>query len=852
MKIKRREFLKQSAIGVGGIIAGAQLAGAAESGAAPAPAAPQFHDPFTLVPLGKSGLKFTRVCMGTGSHGGKRESNQTRKGRTAFQTLLRGAYDRGVRTFDLADLYGTHTYLPPALAGCPRDSYNLISNNGGNFIMAGGNNFFVGRSDINNLNVYSQTAGTGSVGTLQLGGMERNTTNQFLLSGGNFAVTNIGVGAVKLGGGYGPGSVETNVLNMLTVGGGNFTTYSICFGDTAYISNANSGNITNVVTLGNGTLGQGTVTFVGGGTNVGFFQGYGSGTYYTNQVIWNGGVLQAGTNSTTMLTNMGNTLVMVSNAGGIFDANGFNDTLSANITNNNGSGILTITNSAAAASTVTLSGTNAEGLVIQQGAGTLNMVFSGNETLAYSNNYTGTTTLGGSFLSIANANALGSGNIIASGGTLRLLTNLTLTNFINGAGSFNVAGTGTLSLAASGMLTNTLTVNGGTVTFTNAGTTNTIGGSGYLQVNSNGSVVIGNGATLNGYGSAATTAGYQYVGNIGSAGQTSSITILQGGTFNSDNIRIGGVNSGLTSILQNNGGIFTAQVNFPGVFLGRGGVGITNQFNEFLQNAGTSTNIASIGLMAQSGYSTNEVLVNGGLLALNAGGAITMGNAFGTTYAVTNVVNIFSNTGGQTIASFISLGGGNNTNASHGGITNNVFLGGGTLTVGYFTNGNSIAFTQYTNQIVWNGATLQANANSAGFLTNMPNTLVVIGGNGGIFDVNGYANGISANLSNLSGAGGLTVNNSSATNGLLILSGSNSYAGATLVNGGLLDFQTATALYGGNTNLWTTSNLIVNGTGGIAFGVTNFTAGQIQQFRNTYIGTAGQGIAAGEIGRAHV
>ena len=41
--------------------------------------------------------------------------------------LLRDAYDRGVRTYDLADLYGSHTYLPPALAGLSRDSYSLIS-----------------------------------------------------------------------------------------------------------------------------------------------------------------------------------------------------------------------------------------------------------------------------------------------------------------------------------------------------------------------------------------------------------------------------------------------------------------------------------------------------------------------------------------------------------------------------------------------------------------------------------------------------------------------------------------------------------------------------------------------------
>ena len=124
MKIKRREFLKKSAIGASGILMGARL-GAAENPVAK-PAA-KFHDPYAPVQLGKTDLKFSRVCMGTGSHGGQRESNQTRKGRTAFQTLLRNAYDRGVRTFDLADLYGSHSYLPPALDGLPRDSYTLVS-----------------------------------------------------------------------------------------------------------------------------------------------------------------------------------------------------------------------------------------------------------------------------------------------------------------------------------------------------------------------------------------------------------------------------------------------------------------------------------------------------------------------------------------------------------------------------------------------------------------------------------------------------------------------------------------------------------------------------------------------------
>jgi aryl-alcohol dehydrogenase-like predicted oxidoreductase len=120
MKIKRRAFLKKSALGAAGVLLGAQLR-AAENSAA------KFHDPYAPVTLGKTDLKFSRVCMGTGSHGWERGSNQTRKGRSAFQKLLRDAYERGIRTYDLADLYGSHTYLPPALEGLPRRSYQLIS-----------------------------------------------------------------------------------------------------------------------------------------------------------------------------------------------------------------------------------------------------------------------------------------------------------------------------------------------------------------------------------------------------------------------------------------------------------------------------------------------------------------------------------------------------------------------------------------------------------------------------------------------------------------------------------------------------------------------------------------------------
>jgi aryl-alcohol dehydrogenase-like predicted oxidoreductase len=120
MMIPRREFLKRSAAGVGGLLAGFPSAHAAASN-------PGHFDPYESVTLGKSGLKVSRFCLGTGVHGGNRQSNQTRMGKEKFTALIQGAHERGVGLFDLADLYGTHPFLVPALRGLPRDRYGIVS-----------------------------------------------------------------------------------------------------------------------------------------------------------------------------------------------------------------------------------------------------------------------------------------------------------------------------------------------------------------------------------------------------------------------------------------------------------------------------------------------------------------------------------------------------------------------------------------------------------------------------------------------------------------------------------------------------------------------------------------------------
>ena len=121
MDMKRRDFIKQSALGVGAMLAGAHLA----KGDDTAPAA--MYDPYGEVVLGQSKLKVSRVCLGTGSSGWQRESNQVRLGKDKFDALIKGSYDRGVRMFDLADLYGSHPFVVPALQGIPRDKYAIVS-----------------------------------------------------------------------------------------------------------------------------------------------------------------------------------------------------------------------------------------------------------------------------------------------------------------------------------------------------------------------------------------------------------------------------------------------------------------------------------------------------------------------------------------------------------------------------------------------------------------------------------------------------------------------------------------------------------------------------------------------------
>jgi len=80
------------------------------------------------VVLGHTGIRTSRLAMGTGTIGYGGASNQTRLGNSPFtKLLLDGYHDNGLRFFDSADSYGSHPYVAAALKQIPRDKVTVLT-----------------------------------------------------------------------------------------------------------------------------------------------------------------------------------------------------------------------------------------------------------------------------------------------------------------------------------------------------------------------------------------------------------------------------------------------------------------------------------------------------------------------------------------------------------------------------------------------------------------------------------------------------------------------------------------------------------------------------------------------------
>ncbi len=416
---------------------------------------------------------------------------------------------------------------------------------------------------------------------------------------------------------------------------------------------------------------------------------------------------------------------------------------------------------------------------VVNGTGGLTLAGTGILTLAGANLYTGsTTTATGAVLNLANANA-------AQYSTVNVNANNTLT-FASGIGTFNLgelassAGVGNFSLtdAAASAVTLSVGLNNASTTYNGVMTSGNAGGL----------IKVGTG-TLTLAGANAPFTGTMTINNGGVAvtGASLGATALQlgGGTLTANNaatslsFSIGTtLNNGASSITDTAGSISLGALTRN--------VGGTVNLNLTVSNVTSSTGTAS------------TILTDSGAAYATIGQDWAAKNA-----ANSNIVGLSTIAGGYTNSTATSLSGNadvaagvDTTLSSDASISSLRFnqvqartitlSGGATLTTGGILNTSTVA----ANASTITGGTLKGAAGK---------DLVVIQN-----DTNGAgAMTIGSVIADNGSATGLTK----AGGGTLILTGANSYTGATRVNAGALQFSTLGNLGNGGPIILTSGTL---------------------------------------------
>src|SRR5258705_4422494 len=116
--MKRREFIIGTAYGVGAAWLSANGFTAA---------LPSKFSASDTVTIGKTGIKTSRLAMGTGTVGVGHHSHQTSLGVKGLSELLLNGYDHRLRFFDAADSYGSHPHVAEALKHVSRDKVTVLT-----------------------------------------------------------------------------------------------------------------------------------------------------------------------------------------------------------------------------------------------------------------------------------------------------------------------------------------------------------------------------------------------------------------------------------------------------------------------------------------------------------------------------------------------------------------------------------------------------------------------------------------------------------------------------------------------------------------------------------------------------
>jgi aryl-alcohol dehydrogenase-like predicted oxidoreductase len=121
--MRRREFLVRSATAAGTVWLSSKsiLTTLANT------ALPTKYAASDTVTLGSTGIKTSRLAMGTGTVGSEHHSHQTALGVKGLSDLLLNGYDHGLRFFDAADSYGSHPHVAEALKHVQRDKVTVLT-----------------------------------------------------------------------------------------------------------------------------------------------------------------------------------------------------------------------------------------------------------------------------------------------------------------------------------------------------------------------------------------------------------------------------------------------------------------------------------------------------------------------------------------------------------------------------------------------------------------------------------------------------------------------------------------------------------------------------------------------------
>lgn len=606
---------------------------------------------------------------------------------------------------------------------------------------------------------------------------------------GGFDLFNAGGGVETIGSLFGSGSVWLS-NSTLEVGAGNFT---------GVITDGTHTDQFNVPLVG------GKLTKIGLGTLI-----LSGSSTHTGATTVAGGTLQAGAVNTLSSASA----VSVS-GGATLDLNNFNQSvgsISGTGTVTLGTATLTTGNSN---TSTTFSGSI-------QGAGGLTKIGTGTTTLSGANTYTGATTVNAGTLvidTVTNASVLDSASsLVLGGGTIQMkgvaatvqsqvLNGLTVAAGTNFVVVNNNGGTSTtLDLSGAGGLAGITRIGDATVDF--SASSGTFGTDAIVRTGqaNNASGIIGGWATVNGTSFAANDGTGVIVAYTGYTDIDALGSVIADGT--NTNVRINSMGAG------------------GDVMLGAP----TTNINTLTQNNGTASTIDTTG-------GTLRLGVEGAIITTAAGGPLTIGTApnAGTLTAGGDT----SGVAGEIVVGNFSVGNAitiNSTITDNGaGVVSLTKTGAGTLTV---TGTNT-----YTGVTTVNGGVMNLNTTGGGAIAG---NVVISGGNLVLQQADQIADASTISIS----SGGLNIGASNETvAGVQLIGGTISGTTGVLTSTTAFDLQqgTVSAILGGTAGLskTTAGTVILSGVNTYT-GATNITGGTLQAgAANVIVNTSAVTVGAG-------